>query len=136
MKTIPTELEGVLIIEPRCFRDNRGFFVETWSRRKYEEIGIDVEFVQDNWSHSRRNVVRGLHYQLLPGQAKLVRVTRGRIWDVVVDIRRQSPTFGRWVGVELSAENCRQLFVPVGFAHGFCVLSEDVDVEYKVDSYY
>ena len=136
MKVIEASLPGVLIIEPTVYRDSRGFFLESYSRTRYSERGIQVEFVQDNHSRSVRNVLRGLHYQAPPGQAKLVRVIGGRVWDVAVDIRWGSPTYGRWVGVELSAENHRQLHIPVGFAHGFYVLSDVADFLYKVSSYY
>ena len=119
MKVFKTELEGVLVIEPDVFRDERGFFLESYSKRKYEEIGIYCEFVQDNHSRSVRGVVRGLHFQRGEGQAKLVRCTRGRIFDVVVDIRKNSHTLGKWVGVELSEENMNEIFIPAGFAHGF-----------------
>lgn len=136
MRVIPTALPGVLIIEPQVFADRRGFFLESYHLARYAEHGIDVAFVQDNHSRSTRGTLRGLHYQAPPGQAKLVRVTAGEVFDVAVDIRWGSPTFGRWVGVTLSAENHRQLFVPTGFAHGFCVVSETADFLYKVTSYY
>ncbi|MBC7235379.1 MAG: dTDP-4-dehydrorhamnose 3,5-epimerase [Chloroflexi bacterium] len=136
MRVIPTSLPDVLIVEPDVYGDERGFFMESYSRRKYAALGIDVEFVQDNHSRSSRGVLRGLHYQARPGQAKLVRVVSGEVYDVAVDIRHGSPTFGKWVGVVLSAENKRQLYIPVGFAHGFCVLSEMADFLYKVSSYY
>ncbi|HHX63303.1 MAG TPA: dTDP-4-dehydrorhamnose 3,5-epimerase [Chloroflexi bacterium] len=136
MKVIETRLPGVLIVEPDVFGDNRGFFLESYSYRKYAEQGISDQFVQDNHSRSTRGVLRGLHYQSSPGQAKLVRVVTGGVYDVAVDIRHGSPTFGQWVGVTLSAENHRQLYIPVGFAHGFCVLSDVADFLYKVTSYY
>lgn len=138
MKLIPTDIEGVLIIEPKLFSDERGYFFEAFNSRRFEELtGIRTAFVQDNESRSARGVVRGLHFQLPPhAQSKLVRVVRGRIIDVAVDIRRGSPTFGRYVAVELSDENHRQLFIPRGFAHGFSVLEGDAIVEYKCDNYY
>lgn len=137
MKLIPTRLEGVWLIEPRVFPDSRGWFLESWNRRAFAAAGIDVDFVQDNHSCSRRNVLRGLHYQAPPrAQAKLVRCVAGRVWDVVVDIRYGSPTFGRWDGVELDAESPRLVFVPIGFAHGFCVLSDVAEVQYKCSDYY
>lgn len=136
MRAIETELPGVLIVEPDVFEDARGFFFESYSRKKYAALGIIDDFVQDNHSLSARGTLRGLHYQTAPGQAKLVRVTRGAVLDVAVDIRWGSPTFGRWVGVELSAENRRQLYIPVGFAHGFCVTSEVAEFLYKCSSYY
>ena len=136
MRVIPTALPGVLIIEPQVFADRRGFFLESYHLARYAEHGIDVAFVQDNHSRSTRGTLRGLHYQAPPGQAKLVRVAVGEVFDVAVDIRWGSPTYGRWVGVTLSAENHRQLYVPTGFAHGFCVVSESADFLYKVTSYY
>jgi len=136
VKFIKTSLSGVLFVEPQVFEDSRGFFMETYHLRKYKEIGIDRVFVQDNHSHSRRGVLRGLHYQLHNPQGKLVYVIRGEIFDVAVDIRRGSPTFGKWVGTILSAENRRQIFVPEGFAHGFCVTSEQADVIYKCTDLY
>ncbi len=136
MKVVDLELSGLKLIQPEVLRDERGFFLETYSVARYAAAGIDVAFVQDNHSRSVKDTLRGLHYQSRPGQAKLVRVIAGRIWDAVVDIRPASPTFGRWVGVELDAEKHEQIFIPVGFAHGFCVLSEIADVEYKVSSPY
>lgn len=138
MKLIPTDIEGVLIIEPRLFSDERGYFFEAFNHRRFAELtGIRTVFVQDNESRSAAGVIRGLHFQLPPhAQSKLVRVVRGRILDVAVDIRRGSPTFGRHVAVELSDENHRQLFIPRGFAHGFSVLEGDAIVEYKCDNYY
>jgi dTDP-4-dehydrorhamnose 3,5-epimerase len=135
-RRLDTQLEGVVLIEPEVHRDERGFMVETFRERDWREIGVGVEFVQDNHSRSGRGTLRGLHFQTTPGQAKLVRCLRGRIWDVAVDLRRDSPTFGRWEGHELDDDNHRQLFVPVGFAHGFCVLSEVADFAYKLSSYY
>ena len=136
MRFLPTDLPGVLLIEPDVFKDARGFFLETYHERKYEEGGIPGPFVQDNHSNSVRGTLRGLHAQVERPQGKLVRAVRGEMFDVAVDIRRGSPTFGRWVGVVLSAENFRQLWIPPGFAHGFCVTSERVDVEYKCSDFY
>ena len=136
MQVIETRLPGVLIVEPDLYGDSRGFFYESYNYREYAEQGIADEFVQDNHSRSMRGVLRGLHYQALPGQAKLVRVVLGQVYDVAVDIRWASPTFGQWVGVVLSAENRRQLYVPVGYAHGFCVTSDVAEFLYKVSSYY
>jgi len=136
MRALPTSLDGVLLLEPAVHGDDRGFFVETFRANVWGELGIDVEFVQDNHSRSRRGTLRGMHFQTDPGQAKLVRCARGQILDVVVDLRRDSDTFGRWDGHELDDANLRQLWVPVGFAHGFCVLSEEADVVYKCSSYY
>ena len=138
MRILKTDIEGVLIIEPRLFEDERGYFFEAFSERKFAELaGIKTRFVQDNESRSSVGVVRGLHFQLPPhAQSKLVRVVRGAILDVAVDIRRGSPTFGRYVAVELSEHNHRQLFIPRGFAHGFSVLEGDAIVEYKCDNYY
>jgi dTDP-4-dehydrorhamnose 3,5-epimerase len=134
----PTALLGVLIVTPRRFDDDRGWFSETWSRRAFAAAGIDADFVQDNQSFSRpAGTVRGLHFQRPPAaQAKLVRVLRGAILDVAVDIRRGSPTWGRWVGVELSAENGRQLYIPQGFLHGFVTREPDTEVAYKCDAFY
>jgi len=131
-----TPLPGVLIIEPAVFGDDRGFFLETFNQKKYADIGLDKPFVQDNHSHSAYGVLRGLHYQLCHPQAKLVFVVTGEIFDVAVDIRRGSPTFGRWTGVCLSQQNHKQIFVPEGFAHGFVVLSETADVIYKCTDFY
>lgn len=138
MITIPTDIPDVLILEPRVFEDERGFFMESFNQRGFDEaVGQHYDFVQDNHSRSRKGVLRGLHYQLPPhAQGKLVRVIGGRVFDVAVDIRRSSPTFGKWVGVELSAENRRQLWIPPGFAHGFLVLSEWADFLYKTTAYY
>jgi dTDP-4-dehydrorhamnose 3,5-epimerase len=133
-----TELKipGVLLIQPPCFEDRRGFFMETWRRDVYREAGIKKAFVQDNRSHSKKDVLRGLHYQLRHPQAKLVYAVTGAIFDVAVDIRQGSPFFGRWTGAELSAENRRQIYVPEGFAHGFVVLSDFADVIYKCTDFY
>src|SRR5688572_21301667 len=136
MKVIETDLPGVLIIEPRVFGDDRGHFFESYQAERYAAAGLPARFVQDNHSHSIVGTVRGLHYQLRHPQAKLVRVIRGSILDVAIDIRRGSPTFGRWFATELSAANRRQLFIPAGFAHGFCVPTEASDVEYKCTDYY
>jgi dTDP-4-dehydrorhamnose 3,5-epimerase len=136
VKRLETRLDGPVLIEPTVFPDSRGFFQETYRRSVYAELGVDVEFVQDNHSRSTRGVVRGMHFQIGPGQAKLVRCARGAIVDVVVDIRRRSPTFGEWETFELDDERMLQVFVPVGFAHGFCVTSEVADVVYKCSSYY
>lgn len=136
MQITDLSLAGVKLIRPRVFRDDRGFFIETYSEPRYAQAGIDMTFVQDNHSRSGRGTLRGLHYQSSPGQAKLVRAATGRIWDVVVDIRPASPTFGKWEGVELNSDDHAQLLVPIGFAHGFCVLSEFADVIYKVSSPY
>jgi dTDP-4-dehydrorhamnose 3,5-epimerase len=135
-KALETKLDGVLLLEPEVFRDERGFLLETYSADSWREAGVEVEFVQDNHSRSTRGILRGLHFQTSPGQAKLVRCARGRIWDVAVDLRRDSPTFGRWEAHELDDERHRQMLVPVGFAHGFCVLSDVADVHYRLSSYY
>jgi dTDP-4-dehydrorhamnose 3,5-epimerase len=136
MNLIPTSLPGVLIIEPRVFRDERGFFLETYHAQRYREAGLDAAFVQDNHSRSTRGTLRGLHWQAERPQGKLVRVLVGEIYDVAVDIRPDSPTFGKWVGVTLSADNFRQAWIPPGFAHGFCVTSEVAEVEYKCTDFY
>ena len=138
MNVIETALPGVVIIEPQVFGDARGWFMEGWSAKKMEDAGIHVAFVQDNHSFSaQKGTLRGLHYQLNPmAQAKLLRASRGAIFDVAVDIRRGSPTYAQWVGVELSAENYRQLFIPRGFAHGFITLTDNVEVQYKADNLY
>lgn len=138
MKITDTKLQGIKLIEPTVHRDHRGFFMESYNERALREAGITCTFIQDNHSFSREaGVIRGLHYQLRPmAQSKLVRVISGAIYDVVVDIRRGSPTFGQWEGFILSAGNFRQLFVPQGFAHGFCTLVPDCEVLYKVDAYY
>lgn len=137
MQVTPTEIEALKIIEPDCYGDERGFLFESYSARRYaEEAGITLDFVQDNHSRSTRGVLRGLHFQLTNAQGKLVRIAAGEIFDVGVDLRRGSATFGHWVGVVLSAENRRQLWVPPGFAHGFYVLSEIAEVLYKATEYY
>jgi dTDP-4-dehydrorhamnose 3,5-epimerase len=136
MKVQSTQIAGVLIVEPDVFGDDRGFFLESFNERAMREIGIDAHFVQDNHSRSQRNVLRGLHYQIHQPQGKLVRVVRGTVFDVAVDIRRNSSTFGKWVGVELSAENKRMFWMPPGMAHGFVVLSDSADFLYKATDYY
>ena len=136
MKIITTRIPDVKIIEPAVFGDPRGFFMESWHSQKFAELGLDLHFVQDNHSRSRQGILRGLHYQMLQTQGKLVRVTSGCVFDVAVDIRKSSPTFGKWVGVELSEENQRQMWVPPGFAHGFVVTSESADFLYKTTDYY
>lgn len=136
MKVFATDLEGVLVIEPQVHRDDRGFFAETYHAPRYAAAGVDATFIQDNHSRSVKDTLRGLHSQLERPQAKLLRVLRGAIFDVVVDVRVGSPTFKRWISVELSDENFRQIFVPVGFAHGFCVLSDVAEVEYKCSDVY
>ena len=135
-RRVDTELDALVLVEPEVHGDERGFLVETFRDDGWRKLGIEVDFVQENHSRSGRNILRGLHFQTSPGQAKLVRCLRGRIWDVAVDLRRDSPTYGRWEGHKLDDERHRQLFVPVGFAHGFCVLSEQADVHYKLSSYY
>jgi dTDP-4-dehydrorhamnose 3,5-epimerase len=138
MRVTATELPEVLILEPRVFGDERGYFMESYNRRIFDEsVGHEVQFVQDNHSRSARGVLRGLHYQLPPhAQGKLVRATAGNIFDVAVDMRRSSPRFGKWVGIELSGENHRQVWIPPGFAHGFLVLSDSAEVLYKTTEYY
>lgn len=136
MQVMHTSIPDVVIIEPQVFGDERGFFMETYQARRFAEAGIGANFVQDNHSGSRRGILRGLHYQIRYPQGKLLRAPVGEVYDVAVDIRRSSPTFGQWVGVTLSAENCRQIYVPPGFAHGFYVLSEWAELIYKADDYY
>ena len=137
MKVIPTAIPDVLILEPQVFGDDRGFFFESFNARKFEQLtGVAAHFVQDNHSKSAKSVLRGLHYQIIQPQGKLVRVAAGALFDVVVDLRRSSPFFGRWVGVELSSENRRQLWVPPGFAHGFIVTSESAECLYKTTDYW
>ena len=136
MQITTTELDGVLIIEPKVHTDVRGSFYECYVKQKYKEHGIHDEFIQDNHSMSKKGVLRGLHYQENPEQAKLVRVTRGEVFDVAVDIRKGSPTFGKWIGARLSEENHLQMYIPVGFAHGFCVLSDTAEFLYKCSEYY
>jgi len=138
MNVVTTKFPDVLIFEPRVFTDERGWFMECYNQAVFEKaVGYAVPFVQDNHSYSKRGVLRGLHYQLPPyAQGKLVRVTQGTVWDVAVDIRRSSPTFGKWAGVELSAENRRQLWIPPGFAHGFVTLSDTAEFLYKTTAFY
>lgn len=136
MKVQSTQIPGVLIVEPTVFGDDRGFFLESFNEREMRNIGIDAHFVQDNHSRSQRNVLRGLHYQISQPQGKLVRVVSGKVYDVAVDVRRDSQAFGKWVGVELSAENKRMLWMPPGLAHGFVVLSDSADFLYKATDYY
>ncbi len=133
----PTAIPDVLVLTPKVFGDARGFFFESFNARDFAQAtGVDAQFVQDNHSKSAKGVLRGLHYQIQHAQGKLVRVVQGRVFDVVVDVRKSSPTFGRWVGVELSAENCRQMWVPPGLAHGFVVLSESAEFLYKTTDYW
>ena len=136
MNIIPTTIEDVLIIEPKVFKDSRGFFMETFHQRRYMKAGINRTFVQDNLSYSVKDTIRGLHYQIKTPQAKLVQVIAGEIFDVVVDIRLDSSTYGQWTGMHLSDQNNRQLFIPEGFAHGFCVLSETALFSYKCSDFY
>lgn len=137
MKVTPTAIPEVLIIEPKVFGDERGFFYESFNQKAFNEAtGTNHQFVQDNHSRSRKGVLRGLHYQIQQPQGKLVRAMRGAVFDVAVDIRKNSPTFGKWVGVELSENNCRQLWMPPGFAHGFLVISDSADFLYKTTDYY
>ncbi|MFJ1337046.1 dTDP-4-dehydrorhamnose 3,5-epimerase [Pseudomonas caricapapayae] len=137
MKVITTDLPGVLIIEPKVFGDDRGFFYESFNAKAFKEkTGVSTTFVQDNHSRSQKGVLRGLHYQLENTQGKLVRVTQGEVLDVAVDVRRSSPHFGQWVGIRLSADNRRQLWIPEGFAHGFAVLSDSAEFLYKTTDYY
>ena len=136
MNRLQTSLEGPILLEPTVHRDERGFFQETFRRDAYAELGIRDDFVQDNHSRSGRGVVRGLHLQIGAGQAKLVRCARGSILDIVVDVRRGSPTFGEWEAHELNDDNLRQLYCPIGFAHGFCVMSDVADVMYRTSAYY
>ena len=137
MKVTPTALPEVLLLQPRVFGDERGFFMESWNARTFREAtGLDANFVQDNHSYSTRNVLRGIHYQVVRPQGKLVRVATGAVFDVAVDLRRSSPTFGRWVGAELSAANRLQMWIPPGFGHGFLVLSAAADFLYKTTDYW
>jgi dTDP-4-dehydrorhamnose 3,5-epimerase len=136
MKVIETPLPGVLLLEPKTFGDARGFFLESWNRRTFADLGIDLDFVQDNHSRSSQGVLRGLHYQLNDPQGKLVRVVNGAVFDVAVDLRRSSPHFGQWVGYELSADNRHMMWIPPGFGHGFMVLSDSADFLYKTTAYY
>ena len=136
MKVLPTKLDGVYIIEPQFFSDTRGFFMETYHQRRYSEAGIEDLFVQDNFSRSIRGTLRGLHYQVDQAQAKLIQVIQGSIFDVAVDLGRGSPTFGQWTGIHLTGDDKRQIFIPEGFAHGFCVLSDVADIVYKCTDFY
>lgn len=136
MQLIRTELSDVVLIEPKVFGDDRGFFFESWNRKTLANLGLDIEFVQDNHSRSVKNVLRGLHYQIEHAQGKLVRAVVGEIFDVAVDLRRGSPTFGRWTGFTLSAENKRMAWIPPGFAHGFCVVSDVAEFLYKTTDYW
>jgi len=136
MKLTPLAIPDVILIEPVIHGDNRGFFLESWNARKFAEAGLDLHFVQDNHSRSARYTLRGLHYQIEQSQGKLVRVTAGEVFDVAVDLRRSSPTFGRWVGVRLSETCGSMLWIPPGFAHGFCVLTETADFLYKCTEFY
>jgi len=136
MKAIPTRLPQVLLIEPKVFGDSRGFFFESWNEREFERAGITARFVQDNHSRSARGVLRGLHYQIRQPQGKLVRVVEGEIFDVALDIRRSSPNFGKWESARLSARSKNMLWIPVGFAHGFCVISDFAEVLYKTTDFY
>jgi len=131
-----TPLPGVLVVEPKVFRDARGFFLETFRKETFARLGLDAELVQDNHSRSTKGTIRALHFQIPPGQGKLVRCARGSVFDVAVDLRKSSPTFGRWWGADLSDRNHRQMWVPPGFAHGFCVTSAEADVVYRCTSYY
>lgn len=136
MKVTKTELAGVLAVEPKVFQDDRGFIFESYSEKRYREHGIDVDFVQDNHSMSKKGVLRGLHFQVECAQAKLVWVVQGEVFDVVADIRPDSPTFKKWIGFKLSAETPRQIFIPKEYAHGFCVLSDTAEIVYKCSEYY
>ena len=136
MNIIPTLFEGLLLIEPTCYYDERGFFLESYEKERYQSVGILDRFVQENHSRSLKNVLRGLHFTQKKTQAQILTVIRGKIFDVVVDVRKDSPTFGKWFGAELSDEGIRQIYMPHGFAHGFCVLSEFADLHYKVSQRY
>jgi dTDP-4-dehydrorhamnose 3,5-epimerase len=136
MKILKTKIDGVLILEPKVYKDNRGYFLETYNEKRYRDLGIPADFVQDNLSFSRKETLRGLHYQHPHDQSKLVQAVKGHVFDVTLDIRCGSPTFGRWVGVHLSDENMRQVFVPAGLAHGFCVISDTALFTYKCSDFY
>lgn len=136
LTAVATFLPGIILVQPRIHADKRGFFLESYVKGKYEKIGIREDFVQDNHSFSTKGTLRGLHFEEGEGQAKLVRVTRGEVFDVAVDIRPKSPTFGNWIGIHLSDKNHKQIYIPVGFAHGFCVLSDSAEVLYKCSSNY
>jgi dTDP-4-dehydrorhamnose 3,5-epimerase len=135
-RALDTRLDGLVLIEAEAHGDERGFLLESWRDDEWRELGVDPGFVQDNHSRSRRGTLRGVHFQTSPGQAKLVRCARGAIWDVAVDLRRGSPTYAEWEGHELSDANHRQLYLPVGFGHGFCVLSDEADVAYRISSHF
>ena len=136
MEVLPTRLSGLVLVQPDVHGDERGFFAETWRADSWPAAGVDAEFIQDNHSRSRKGTLRGMHFQTAPGQAKLVRCARGSVLDVAVDLREGSPTYGEWEAVELSDTNMRQFFVPVGFAHGFLVLSDEADFTYRCSNYY
>lgn len=136
MQLIETAVRDALIVEPKVFGDARGFFMESWNRKTFASLGLDLDFVQDNHSRSQKGVLRGLHYQLTQPQGKLVRVVSGTVFDVAVDLRKSSPTFGKWAGIVLSAENQRMFWIPPGFAHGFLTLSDSADFLYKATDYY
>lgn len=136
LRRLETRLEGLVLLEPAVHTDERGRFLETYSRDRYRELGVDADFVQDNLSRSRRGTIRALHFQIPPGQAKLVQVVRGAVFDVAVDLRRSSPTYGEWESFDLTDENSLQLYLPIGFAHGFCAVSDVADVAYKTSTYY
>lgn len=136
MKVIETPLKDALILEPKVFGDSRGFFMESWNHQSFAAVGLDIDFVQDNHSRSQKGVLRGLHYQIRQTQGKLVRVVSGSVFDVAVDLRKSSPTFGKWTGIILSADNQSMFWVPPGFAHGFLTLSDSADVLYKATDYY
>lgn len=136
MNVTESRLKGVYLIKPRVFEDPRGFFLETYHQDRYSQHGIEVDFVQDNYARSSRGILRGMHYQIKQGQDKLVSVPQGEVFDVVVDLRKDSPTFGQWEGFELSSKNKHQLFVPIGFAHGYCVTSDTADFMYKCSNFY
>jgi dTDP-4-dehydrorhamnose 3,5-epimerase len=136
MQLIPTEIPDVFLLEPQVFSDSRGFFLETYNERNFADVGIDSHFVQDNLSHSRKGVLRGLHYQVQQAQGKLVQVLQGEIYDVAVDLRPESPSFGKWIGIRLSSSTHRVIWIPKGFAHGFYTCSEAADVLYKVTEFY
>ena len=135
-KITQTHIDGILIIEPTIFKDERGFFLETYNKKEFENLGLDVEFVQDNHSKSRKGVLRGLHFQSKHPQGKLLRATKGRVWDVAVDLRKESSTFGKWHGIELSEENKKMFYVPAGFAHEFITLEDDTEFQYKCTDFY
>ena len=136
MKVENTPLKGLFVVTPTVFGDSRGFFMETWNSRSFQELGLDIEFVQDNTSRSDKGILRGLHFQLRQPQGKLVRVTRGEVYDVAVDLRQSSPSFGKWFGITLNDVNHKMVWIPKGFAHGFCVTSEIADFHYKCTDYY